>query len=137
MRLPVFLSPSRSLSVLVGAVVCTLVAGGLTARLRGGTADTMAVAAVAWLDALNEEQRALATTGFSDESRVGWHFIPKNDRKGVQLRDMTEAQRKAARQLLRSALSQLGYAKSTTIMELECILNAHEATWLCREAPHR
>lgn len=127
MRLPVFLSPSRSLSVLVGAVVCTLVAGGLTARLRGGTADTMAVAAVAWLDALNEEQRALATTGFSDESRVGWHFIPKNDRKGVQLRDMTEAQRKAARQLLRSALSQLGYAKSTTIMELEGILNAHEA----------
>jgi hypothetical protein len=40
---------------------------------------------------------------------------------------MPQAQQAAARRLLRSALSELGYAKSTTIMQLEGILNVHEA----------
>ena len=127
MRLPVFTLRSPSLRILLVAVACGLAAGTLVARLRGGAADTMAAAAAAWLDTLDDEQRALATKGFGDDARVGWHFIPKNDRKGVQLRDMTEAQQKAARRLLRSALSELGYAKSTTIMQLEGILNVHEA----------
>lgn len=118
-------------SSLVFAAVALLsmvaAAGTLAARLRGGAADSMALAATAWLETLDAEQRALASKDFGDTSRLGWHFIPKNDRKGVQLRDMTEAQQAAARRLLRSALSELGYAKSTTIMQLEGILNVHEA----------
>jgi hypothetical protein len=123
------LSVARLRLVFAAAAVLSMVvaAGTLTARLRNGAADTMALAATAWLDTLDAEQRALANKDFGDTSRVGWHFIPKNDRKGVQLRDMTEAQQAAARRLLRSALSELGYAKSTTIMQLEGILNVHEA----------
>lgn len=130
MRLPVSasrVSAAKTVLLLLVAGAVAATAGTLTARLRTGAADTMATAAAAWLDTLDDEQRALATKGFGDESRVGWHFIPKNDRKGVQLRDMTDGQQEAARRLLRSALSQLGYAKSTTIMQLEGILNVHEA----------
>lgn len=127
MRHSPFVLRLRPLFVIAVVMALAVTASTLTARLRSGVADNMAVAAVAWLDSLDAEQRALATKDFGDESRVGWHFIPKNDRKGVQLRDMNAAQQKAARRLLRSALSEIGYAKSTTIMELEGILNVHEA----------
>jgi len=127
MRHSPFVRRLRPVLVLTAVVLVVATASTLTARLRAGVADTMAVAAVAWLDTLDADQRALATKEFGDESRLGWHFIPKNDRKGVQLRDMTEPQQKAARKLLRSALSEIGYDKSTTIMQLEGILNVHEA----------
>lgn len=130
MRLPVSalrVSVAKTVLLVLVAAALAATADTLTARLRTGAADTMATAAAVWLDTLDDEQRALASKDFGDESRLGWHFIPKNDRKGVQLRDMSEPQQKAARRLLRSALSELGYAKSTTIMQLEGILNVHEA----------
>jgi hypothetical protein len=118
----------RLSNLLAVVVMLTMVAtaGTLAARLRRGVADTMATAAVAWLATLDDAQRVLAEKPFEDAGRVGWHFVPKNDRKGVQLRDMTDAQQAAARRLLRSALSELGYEKSTTIMQLEEILRTHE-----------
>ena len=58
--------------------------------------------------------------------RVDWHFIPKAQRKGLQIRDMNDAQRQAALALLRSVLSQTGYDKATTIMSLEGILRELE-----------
>jgi len=96
------------------------------AALQQSTADGMTAAAVRWLGSLDDEQRALATKAFRDEARTGWHFIPKNDRKGVQLRDMTPLQEQAALQLLRAALSQAGYEKSVLIMRLDEILRRLE-----------
>jgi hypothetical protein len=117
----------RFVAAMAVAALVVAMAGTLTANLRQGPADTMATAAVAWLKTLDTEQRVLAEKPFADESRLGWHFIPKNDRKGVQLRDMSDAQQAAARRLLRSALSEAGYETSSTIMALEGILNVHEA----------
>jgi hypothetical protein len=109
------------------AAVAALAAVPLTrAALQQSSADGMTAAAVAWLGTLDAEQRGQATKPFADVTRTGWHFIPKNDRKGVQLRDMTPVQERAALQLIRSALSQAGYEKSVQIMRLDEILRRLE-----------
>jgi hypothetical protein len=103
-------------------------AGAAAAVLRNRPAEAMCREAGVWLKSLDESQRRLAHKAYADASRTGWHFIPKNDRKGVQLRDMTPAQEQAALRLLRSALSQVGYDKSIGIMELDEILRIQEGT---------
>jgi len=120
-------SCNRRPVIVGGTVLALLVAVPLTrAALDPGPSAGMTSAAVAWLGTLDAPQRARATRAFGDESRTGWHFIPKNDRKGVQLRDMTPVQERAALQLLRSALSQAGYEKSVLIMRLDEILRLLE-----------
>lgn len=88
--------------------------------------DAMAGAAKAYLSSLNAEQKAKAVMAYSDDRRVDWHFIPKESRKGLQIKEMTEAQQQAAHGLLRAALSQVGYDKATKIMSLEKLLRALE-----------
>ena len=85
-------------------------------------AKEMAVAANAFLDSLSKEQRETADFDFKDNERVNWHFIPK-PRKGLTLKDMSEDQRKLAKALLQSGLSQKGNQKAITIMSLESILH--------------
>jgi hypothetical protein len=85
----------------------------------------MVRAARAFLGTLSEEQRRTATYPFTDEERFNWHFVPR-DRKGLPLRDMNADQRKAAMNLLRTALSEQGMGKAREIMELEVILKALE-----------
>ena len=86
----------------------------------------MSRTAIDWLATLDADARSRAVRPFADASRTGWHFIPKNDRKGVQLRDMTAAQEEAALALLRSAVSRAGYDKSLVIMRLDEILRRLE-----------
>ncbi|MEO8269207.1 MAG: DUF3500 domain-containing protein [Aureliella sp.] len=80
------------------------------------------VAAEAFLATLDDAQRARASVEYGSDLRVGWHFIPKESRKGLPLMDMNAEQQTAAKVLLRAAVSQLGYDKATTIMQLEGIL---------------
>ena len=75
---------------------------------------------------LTAEQKAKGVLPYDTPQRVGWHFIPKEHRKGLQIKDMNPQQRAAAFQLLRDALSQLGYDKTTKIMTLEAILRELE-----------
>ena len=81
----------------------------------------MAEAANAWLKALSPELRAKATYPLTSPERETWFFVPQ-DRKGVTFEEMTEPQRKLAHELLKSGLSQAGYAKATAIMALENVL---------------
>lgn len=76
----------------------------------------------AFLATLTDEQTAKAQLEYGSEKRVGWHFIPKDTRKGLPLTEMNPEQKQAAMKLLRSAVSQLGYAKTTKIMQLESVL---------------
>lgn len=99
--------------------------GWMRVVYRSAGAD-MTVAAEEFLAALSPEQRQTATEDFDAELRTDWHFIPKDDRKGLQIRDMSEPQRQAAHKLLSAALSQVGYAKATEIMSLEEILRELE-----------
>lgn len=87
----------------------------------------MTAAAVRYLASLDPDQQKLAQLSFEDtQQRVGWHFIPKDERKGLQIRQMNKEQREAAQGLLRSCLSKIGYEKATQIIALEALLKELE-----------
>jgi hypothetical protein len=81
----------------------------------------MAAAADAWLDSLDDPQKAKAIFTFDNDERKDWHFIPK-ERNGLTIKEMRPEQRALAQALLNSGLSHKGYAKAVTIMSLERIL---------------
>jgi hypothetical protein len=84
--------------------------------------DGMAGSAESFLASLDDAQRSRAVVPYADARRVDWHFIPKPERKGLQIKEMSESQRLHAHELLKTALSELGYSKTTQIMELEKLL---------------
>src|SRR4030095_2856279 len=91
------------------------------------SASNMATAANAWLGSLSAEQSAKATFPFESEERLRWHFIPTagtgigagHPRFGLRIKDMNEQQRQLAHALLKTGLSQKGYATTTSIVDLE------------------
>jgi hypothetical protein len=74
-----------------------------------------------FLASLRPEQRAKAVFRFEDAERVNWHFIPRQ-RRGLPLKEMSPEQQELARRILRTALSERGYLKASTIIELEQVL---------------
>lgn len=112
--------------LIVLAVVLLSSAGTLTAINYRPAGMDMTQAARDFLAGLNAEQRAEATLKLDDPARLDWHFIPKDKRKGLQVKHMDSQQRKLAHALLASAVSQLGYDKAKTIMSLEAILHELE-----------
>ena len=92
---------------------------------RPSAAD-MAQAAEKFLAGLSAEQRSAASMAFDDPARLDWHFIPKDKRKGLQVKEMNADQRRLAHALLETGVSKLGFQKATTIMELEKILRELE-----------
>jgi hypothetical protein len=86
----------------------------------------MATAAERFLASLTPEQRKQATFSFDSAERLRWHFVPQFERNGLPLKAMTEPQRKAAHELLKTGLSDRGYATYTQIMQLENILKVVE-----------
>lgn len=103
-----------------------LTAGGVFVMARQRRPDAaMAGAAKALLGMLTQEQAAKIRWSFDSEERFNWHFVPR-ERKGLSFKDMTEPQRKAAFDLLRTGLSAKGFTKVETIRSLEVILRAVE-----------
>ncbi|MEM9658653.1 MAG: DUF3500 domain-containing protein, partial [Planctomycetota bacterium] len=86
----------------------------------------MRAAAGDLLAALPPDLRNQAAFEFDSPNRLDWHFIPK-DRTGASLKEMPLPARRAAHRLLRSALSDRGYLKATTIMSLEQTLRLVES----------
>ena len=119
-----------SLTALRFAVATAIVASFLGAATFASpkSAATMARAATQFLGGLSPEQKAKAALPFDSDDRLRWHFIPNEmfQRKGLMIKDMSEAQRRLAHDLLRSGLSARGYNKVTAIIELEDILRAVE-----------
>ena len=113
--------------LLAAAVVAALPAGALIASARAATA--MASAANAFLASLTPEERQQAALPFEGEERSRFHYIPNEmfPRKGLQIKVMTEPQRKLAHDLIKTGLSQKGYMTVKSIMELEDVLRAIEA----------
>ena len=120
-----------SLTALRLAVATAIVASfvGAATFASQKSAATMAKAATQFLGSLSPEQKAEAALPFDSDDRLRWHFIPNEmfPRKGLMIKDMNEAQRRLAHDLLRSGLSARGYNKVTAIIELEDILRAIEA----------
>ena len=87
----------------------------------------MAAAADKYVGMLNDEQKGKGLFAFDDPERTNWHFVPwqkdkKPLRKGLRFDEMTDAEKDAARDLLKTGASDDGYNKAVTIMSLENIL---------------
>jgi hypothetical protein len=93
---------------------------------RRDVATAMADAARAWLDLLDEGQRATATWPFpADDERRLWFYTP-TDHGGLTLGAMDSTQQRGAMRLLRSGLSEAAYNTATTVIGLENVLDAVE-----------
>jgi hypothetical protein len=81
----------------------------------------MVTAARSFLASLTPEQKQKAQLPFQGDERMNWFYTPV-PRKGLPLKEMTDAQRRAAMDLLRAGLSEKGYTKAETIRALEDVL---------------
>lgn len=116
----------KSLKVLAIALSCAVVSSLIAYSVIDGVARMRSAAAMAesankFLASLNAEQKAKASFGFDDQERFNYHFVPIA-RKGLPLKEMTEAQKQLALAFLKAGTGASGYQKATTIMSLEPIL---------------
>ncbi|WP_455169867.1 DUF3500 domain-containing protein [Aegicerativicinus sediminis] len=80
--------------------------------------------AVDFLNSLNQVQRNKAQMLLNDGSRTEWHFIPSSmfPRSGIQLSELNADQKSKLDELLKTFLSETGYAKTKKIIGLENVL---------------
>jgi Protein of unknown function (DUF3500) len=78
--------------------------------------------AQAFLDMLDQKQRAKVTFGFGDkEQRARWSNLPTSivERRGLRMGDLAHDQRTAVMTLLSATLSKMGYEKIVGIMDAD------------------
>ena len=94
------------------------------------TADSlpgqMRSAAMALLDALDEEQRKLVARPFTDHAARRWLEYRPRHRPGACIADLSVAGRKGAHRLLATGLSEHSYAQAMSIVALEEVLDRRE-----------
>jgi len=95
------------------------------AQVQDGARAAMAHAAAAFVQSLEPAQRQAAMFPLAHEERRNWHYIPKS-RSGVAFKDMSPAARAAAHELMKAALSGVGYAKAVDVVKLEEVLRQLE-----------
>lgn len=88
-------------------------------------AQDLTSAANTFLNLLNAEQKINVQYSLNDKERFNWNFVP-TQRNGACFRTFTPQQRTAALALLKVSLSEQGYKKANSIMELENILREIE-----------
>lgn len=88
--------------------------------------NDIASAANKFINTLNKEQQAKTVFPFDVEERYNFHFVPRDDRKGISLNELEAPQKEAAMVLLKSCLSNEAFQKSTEIMQLDIVLKAIE-----------
>lgn len=113
---------------LIGAIaVVSFVLGPGEAFAQQKAAAAMTQAATAFLASLTPEQRTKASMGFDDAERLVWQEAP-GVRSGVVLRELNDAQRKLAMNLLRTAVGERGYQKIQMSIAREPVLSAMQQT---------
>ena len=85
----------------------------------------MRSAATTFVNSLDAEQRETAVFDFMDGERIFWYYPPTN-RHGLPLRDMSDAQRTLAMQLMEAGLGARAYEQAVGIIDLEVILGEIE-----------
>ena len=80
--------------------------------------------AVEFLNSLDEDQLETAQLEFDDLTRHTWHFLPPVmwARPGISLKDLNDEQEEKLFHLLSAYLSESGYEKTRSIIELESLL---------------
>ena len=109
----------------------TMTLVSVTALLQSASqpspAGGMTTAARAFLQTLTSELKAKAQLPLDSDNRFDWHYIPSTGsggfaRRGLPFKEMNEAQRRAAMELLRAGYSQKGYTMAEAIRALEDVL---------------
>lgn len=107
--------------IILALVLLAALGGGAVVAQQRSSAS-MTTAATSFLASLTPAQKQQATFAFDSAERLRWHFVPQFERNGLQIKAMTEPQRKLAHELLKTGLSARGYDTYTKIMQLENIL---------------
>ena len=96
----------KSRILLLCLVVALVVAPTTYSYFRASSAGVdMTVAAEKFVASLDAKQREITVLDYGTPKRLEWHFIPMKYRKGLQIKGMSEDQRKLAHTLLKSSLS--------------------------------
>ena len=96
----------------------TVMPGLFPIRSTGVSAAPVRDAAVKFLATLTAEQRAKTAFPVDDGEWRKWNNIHRYTRQGVSFKEMSDAQRSAAFDLLKASLSAKGLEKSRSIMRL-------------------
>jgi hypothetical protein len=107
----------------------TLIFFSLSGAMAQTATSRIVSAANSFLSTLDAKQRQSVLFAFADEQqRKRWSNLPTGavPRNGIDLKDMTPAQRTAAMALVSSALSARGYEKVLQIMEGDEILKTND-----------
>ncbi|TDB57367.1 DUF3500 domain-containing protein [Arundinibacter roseus] len=86
----------------------------------------MSKAARGFLQTLTADQKAEVVHSLSDSLRFDWHFVPR-DRAGLNLKRMTQPQRKAAMKMIEVVMSDQGFQQVEQIIDLEHVLRVLES----------
>ena len=103
------------------AVLCFLTQVGHSFKAESA-ATSVSKQAAALTSTLSADQQKITILAPDSPLQLGWHFIPKDKRKGLELNAMSEQQRAATHAMLKALLSQSGYNKTAKIMGLEKLL---------------
>lgn len=103
---------------------------GTTEQAPREVARAMADAATAWLESLDDAQRAVASGsvpdhGAGDAERRRWFYTP-TDHGGLTVHQQGPAQQRAAMRLVSTGLSSAGFVTVATTMGLENVLDQAE-----------
>jgi hypothetical protein len=114
--------------IVAGALAAAFAVGSAVAQQRAAAA--MATSAQAFLATLTPAQRQKAVFALQSEEWTRWHFIPVTmfERHGLTIKEMSEAQRQKAQDLLKASLSQSGYNIANATMKNETLLGMVEET---------
>lgn len=113
-------------------LVCLALGTLVAAKVADPPAKQLATYATAAVESFDASQHDELILPFDSADRTGWHFIPKDDRKGIPLDEMNDAQRTATLRLVRAALSEMGYRKATDIRMIEAVvaeLEGNDRRW--------
>jgi hypothetical protein len=96
---------------------------------KAATAKTLA-----FVNALNEQQKARGVFPFEEMNRYDWHYVPASmmARTGIAVKDMDSTQKNLFYEMLQSFLSPAGFQRTQNIMSFEYVLKEMEPT-----NPHR
>ncbi|MEO6330841.1 MAG: DUF3500 domain-containing protein [Ginsengibacter sp.] len=116
-----FIKPSAIILFLISISFLSCSSQSNNTNIHG----SMSAVANDFLAVLSAEQKAAAKFSFDEQEKYNWHYIPKS-RKGISLGELDDTQKRAAFNLLRTALSAAGYNKAIAVMKLEAVLKEAE-----------
>ena len=107
------------------------------ALARQRAAAAMAKAADEFVSSLTADQRAKAVHPIASEEWTRWNFIPASmfPRNGISFKELNQAQRQRAHDLMKASLSQTGYLTAASVMQLENVLREIEGPSASAGAP--